>query len=110
MNDAAKIIAAGNFEKRVWVYSEDEIGELGKSFNNMAESLEKQEIQRKNFIANVSHDLRSPLTSIKGYINAMLDGTIPYENRDRYLEIVKEEVSKQIRSHQINNAVQIRKR
>lgn len=94
MNEAAKIIAGGNFDKRVMVCGEDEIGQLGKSFNNMAESLEKQENQRRDFIANVSHDLRSPLTSIKGYIKAMLDGTIPIESRDKYLNIVMEEAER----------------
>ena len=71
----------------IWKY-------LGESFNNMADSLEKQEIQRRNFIANVYHDLRSPLTSINGYINAMLDGTIPEENHEKYLGIVSEEVDR----------------
>ena len=94
MNEAAKIIADGNFDKRVAVSGEDEIGQLGESFNNMADSLEKQEILRRNFIANVSHDLRSPLTSIGGYVNAMLDGTIPEESYGKYLGIVSEEVDR----------------
>ena len=94
MNEAAKIIADGSFDKRVIVSGKDEIGQLGESFNNMAESLEKQEIQRRNFIANVSHDLRSPLTSINGYVSAMLDGTIPEENHEKYLNVVSQEVNR----------------
>ena len=94
MNDAAKVIASGDFEKRIDIVSSDEIGELAKSFNLMAESLQKQETQRRNFIANVSHDLRSPLTSMRGFLTAILDGTIPERRQDRYLKIILEETDR----------------
>lgn len=94
MNKAAKVIAGGNFEQRVEIYSEDELGQLAESFNHMAESLQNTETTRRNFIANISHDLRSPLTSIQGFLTAMLDGTIPPERQEHYLQIVLEETQR----------------
>lgn len=94
MNDAAKIIADGNFQNRIEVESGDEVGQLAQSFNNMAESLEKTENNRQKFIANISHDLRSPLTSIQGFISAIADGTIPPERQSHYLNIVLEETAR----------------
>lgn len=91
MNRAAKIIADGNFEQRVAIGSEDELGELAASFNHMAESLEQNDKKRRDFIANVSHDLRSPLTSMQGFLTAMLDGTVPPEKQEKYLRIVLQE-------------------
>lgn len=94
MNKAAKLIASGEFEKRLEVNSADEIGQLAKSLNNMADSLHQQEVSRRIFIENVSHDLRSPLTSIRGFIAAILDGTIPQERQEHYLRIVHEETER----------------
>lgn len=94
MNQAAKVIANGDFEKRIIVKSKDEVGQLASSFNYMAESLEKQENQRRDFISNISHDLRSPLTSISGFLQALLDGTISYENQSKYLNIILEETKR----------------
>ncbi len=91
MNEAAKVIASGNFEHRVEITSNDEFGELAKSFNHMAESLQNNDKTRRDFIANVSHDLRSPLTSMQGFLTAMLDGTVPAEKQEKYLHIVLEE-------------------
>ena len=91
INQAAKIIAAGDFEKRLAVKSRDEVGQLADSFNNMAESLANQEKSRREFIANVSHDIRSPLTSMRGFLNALMDGTIPADSQDKYLQIVLDE-------------------
>ena len=88
MNEAAKVIASGNFEKRIEVRTPDEIGQLAESFNNMAEGLNAQEELRRKFVANISHDLRSPLTSIIGFLEAMKDGTIPPERNDYYVDIV----------------------
>ena len=82
MNRAAKVIANGDFEQRVEIHSNDEVGELAESFNHMAESLQAHEKVQKDFIANISHDLRSPLTSMNGFLTAMLDGTIPQEKRE----------------------------
>lgn len=94
MNDAAKVIADGNFQNRLEVTSMDEVGQLAESFNNMAESLEKNENSRQKFIANICHDLRSPLTSIQGFIGAIADGTIPPEKQGHYLNIVLEETAR----------------
>ena len=94
ISDVAKVIAAGNFDRRLTVKSLDEVGQLAESFNDMAESLANQENSRRAFISNISHDLRSPLTSVKGYIQAMLDGTIPQENRDKYLQVVLDETER----------------
>ncbi len=94
MNRAAKVIANGNFEERVEVRGRDELGELAQSFNHMAESLQTHEKGQRDFIANISHDLRSPLTSMQGFLTAMLDGTIPPEKQERYLKIVLEETER----------------
>ncbi|HHX17520.1 MAG TPA: cell wall metabolism sensor histidine kinase WalK [Clostridium sp.] len=91
INEAAKLIASGEFGKRLDISSSDEIGELADSFNNMASALEKIEEMRRGFIANVSHELRTPMTSIRGFIEGILDGTIPKEKHNDYLNIVKEE-------------------
>ncbi len=91
LNEAAKSIAAGNFNKRVEVEETGEIGELGETFNYMAESIEQFENTRNSFLANVSHDLRTPMTTITGFVQGVLDGTIPEEKRDWYLSIVLDE-------------------
>ena len=88
INNAAREYAKGNFEAKTGVKRDDEIGELSDSLEYMAGELSKLDEYRKSFIANISHDFRSPLTSIKGYLEAMLDGTIPVEKYDRYLNIV----------------------
>ena len=94
MNRAAKVIAGGNFEQRVKVRSSDELGELAESFNHMAESLQVHEKVQKDFIANISHDLRSPLTSMQGFLTAMVDGTVPPQKQEKYLRIVLEETER----------------
>lgn len=94
MNRAAKVIASGNFEQRVKVRSSDELGELAESFNHMAESLQVHEKVQKDFIANISHDLRSPLTSMQGFLTAMVDGTVPPQKQEKYLRIVLEETER----------------
>ena len=91
MNNAAREYAKGNFDTKTGVKRKDEIGELSDSLEYMAGELSKLDEYRKNFIANISHDFRSPLTSIKGYLEAMLDGTIPPEKYNRYLNIVLNE-------------------
>lgn len=90
----AREYASGNFEIKTKINSNDEIGELASNLEYMASELNKLEEYRRAFIANVSHDFRSPLTSIKGYIEAMLDGTIPAENQERYLNIVLSETNR----------------
>ena len=88
LQKAADEYAAGNFEKKIDVHSNDEIGYLAASLNYMANELNTLEDDQKKFVSNVSHDFRSPLTSIKGYVEAMLDGTIPVEMQDKYLNII----------------------
>lgn len=80
--------AAGNLEYRIKVHTHDEVGYLANTLNYMSDELNKMEEYQKNFIANVSHDFRSPLTSIKGYLEAILDGTIPPELYEKYLKRV----------------------
>lgn len=94
ISQAAKIIADGEFEKRLDIALNDEIGELAASFNNMARVLENQENMRKEFVANVTHELRTPMTSLKGFIDGILDGTIPQEKHKDYLAIVKDETER----------------
>ena len=94
INTLAKQIAGGHFDKRLNIDSYDEIGELAVSFNNMAFALENTDSMRKEFIANVSHELRTPMTSIKGFVDGILDGTIPPDKQKYYLDIVKEEISR----------------
>ncbi len=70
---------------------DDEIGELAASFNNMADSLQETERQRRDFIANISHELKTPMTTIAGYTDGILDGTIPPEKERQYLQIISDE-------------------
>lgn len=84
----AETYAKGNFTEKIEVQSEDEIGYLANTMNYMANELNTLEDDQRKFISNVSHDFRSPLTSIKGYVEAMLDGTIPTEMQDKYLNII----------------------
>ena len=94
INYVAGKIAKGEVGKRVTINSNDEIGELAKSFNSMADSLEEVEKNRREFISNVSHELRSPITSIKGFISGILDGVIPKEKENYYLSIAYEEIQR----------------
>lgn len=80
--------ASGNFNAKIDVHSNDEIGYLAASLNYMANELNTLEEDQRKFVSNVSHDFRSPLTSIKGYVEAMLDGTIPPELQEKYLNII----------------------
>lgn len=91
INNAVRDIAAGNFSERVSVQSSDEVGQLASSFNFMASSIEKLEENRAAFVSDVSHELRTPMTSISGFIEGILDGTIPKERHEKYLKIVLEE-------------------
>jgi len=96
MARAANAFGHGNLEARVKVeegYSE-EVEELALAFNNMASSLQKSEYQRQEFVANVSHELKTPMTTISGYVDGILDGTIPEHRRDHYLRIVSDETKR----------------
>lgn len=92
MSKAAKSFAQGKFDVRVPIYGKDEIAELGLAMNNMASSLEDLEKARSEFLSNVSHELRTPMTTISGFIDALIDGTIPPEKQDYYLRLIGNEV------------------
>ena len=94
MAHAAREFGSGNFSVRVNASTDDEIGQLALAFNNMASSLATSENVRRNFIANVSHELKTPMTTIAGFIDGILDGTIPQEKQSHYLKIVSQEVKR----------------
>ncbi len=92
MVQATRAYADGNFDVRIpELHRSDEVGELARSFNAMADSLEETERQRRDFIANVSHELKTPMTTIAGYTDGILDGTIPPERQEHYLRIISDE-------------------
>lgn len=92
--DVAEEFSKGDFDVRAGIDSKDEIGQLSESFDYMASELSKLEEYRQEFISNISHDFRSPLTSIRGYVTAIQDGTIPPDKQDRYLGIVLDETNR----------------
>ncbi|MBQ8537160.1 MAG: HAMP domain-containing histidine kinase [Clostridia bacterium] len=92
MAEAAGRMAKGDFEARAPESRVKEIDELAASFNAMAGQLSQLEDSRREFVANVSHELRSPMTSIQGFVEGMADGTIPLEEHGKYLSIVSDEV------------------
>ena len=94
INNAARKFAQGDVQRRVCIKYNDEIGELANSFNVMAESLGQVEQNRRDFISNVSHELRSPITSIKGFIAGIIDGIIPKDKEGYYLERVYSEIER----------------
>lgn len=85
---AASSYAKGDFNEVISIQSTDEVGYLANTLNYMAKELGAHEEEQRKFVSNVSHDFRSPLTSIKGYIEAMIDGTIPVEMQEKYLNII----------------------
>ena len=91
---ATEAYAEGDFTYPIDVDSNDEIGYLAASLTYMGDKLSHLEDDQKKFIANVSHDFRSPLTSMKGYLEAMADGTIPPEQHEKYIGIVKNETER----------------
>lgn len=107
INNAAKIMSEGNFEKQIDIKSRDEIGQLANILNEMAKKLNEQEKYRREFISNISHDIRSPLTSMKGFLQALIDGTIPENKKEKYLNIVLEETERLTRLS--NNILDINK-
>lgn len=94
MLSATESFGKGDFTVRVPVTELDEIGRLAMAFNNMATSLAQQETVRRSFIANVSHELKTPMTTIAGFADGILDGTIPEEKHKHYLGIMSDEVKR----------------
>lgn len=92
MSRAAREFASGRFETRVPVIGRDEVAELAVAFNQMAAGLQSLEEMRSGFLANVSHDLKTPMTTIAGFIDAILEGAISPESQREYLERIKGEV------------------
>ncbi len=91
---SVKSLAKGDYSTRVEYKGEDEISYLANSFNEMARDLENHETLRNSFVGNVSHELRTPLTSITGFIQGVMDGTIPKEDQDMYLGIALSETKR----------------
>ena len=94
MTMAARRFGDGDFSEKLHIADENELGFLANSLNEMATSLEEFEETRKSFISNVSHELKTPMTTIGGFIDGILDGTIPQEQHRHYLKIVSKEVSR----------------
>ena len=91
---AAGEYAKGNYDHEMKIKSHDEYKELSDTISYMVSELKSNEEKQRKFIANISHDFRSPLTSIKGYAEALKDGTIPYENKDKYLDVIQFEAER----------------
>lgn len=94
MNEAAQRYAKGDFTERVPVRTKDEIGTLSKTFNTMANELESLENLRRSFVANASHEMKAPLAAMRGFLEAMLDGSIPKEEHPEYMQIVLDETKR----------------
>lgn len=94
ITEATEQYASGNMHYEFSVESEDEMGYLAATLAYMASEIARSEDDQKKFVANVSHDFRSPLTSISGYLKAMIDGTIPPEQYEKYLTIVLNETER----------------
>lgn len=94
MSEAARRFGSGDFSVRVPVEGDDELAQLSLTFNGMAQNIETIDQSRASFMGNLAHELRTPMTSIKGFIDGMLDGTIPDEMRQHYLGLVSQEVGR----------------
>ena len=94
MLSAAKEYSSGNFKPQIPLHTIDELNYLINTFNFMSTKLDTHEDDQRKFISNVSHDFRSPLTSIRGYLQAMLDGTIPPELHEKYLKRILDEADR----------------
>ena len=94
MSSAVREFSKGDLTRRVDVHCGGELEELGDSINRMAEELSRLEDSRRSFVANVSHELRSPITCMRGYVQAMQDGVIPEADMPRYYQIVLDETDR----------------
>ncbi len=94
MAEATRRFAEGDFTMRLKVKGRDEVAELACALNSMAVSISSAEESRRSFVGNISHELKTPMTTIAGFVDGILDGTIPAEQRDHYLHIVSDEVKR----------------
>lgn len=94
IDNTVKEYSTGNFSSKIDLHCGGELEQLADSINRMATELSELEDSRRSFVANVSHELRSPMTSIKGYIQAIQDGTIPAEDQGKYLQVVLDETNR----------------
>ena len=94
IDNAVREFTKGDLTRRVELHCGGELEDLGNSINRMAGELSQLEDSRRNFVAAVSHELRSPLTCMRGYVDAMLDGTIEHEDIPKYLQIVRDETNR----------------
>ncbi|MFJ7978347.1 ATP-binding protein [Peribacillus sp. NPDC096379] len=91
LTNAAKEMATGNLSVRLKTKKKDELGDLMNSFNHMASELQKIDKMREDFVSNVSHEIQSPITSIRGFTKAIRDGVIPQDHQKEHLDIIYEE-------------------
>ncbi len=94
ISDTARKFGQGDFSVRAEVEGDDEVAQLAYTFNNMATFVENNEKSRSNFVTNIAHELRTPMTSIKGFVDGMIDGTIPAPSQERYLKVISDEVGR----------------
>ena len=94
MVEAARKFSDGDFTTRIHFTSENEVGQLAGALNEMGSKLAESETINRSFIANISHELKTPMTNISGYVNGLLDGTIPHEQQDKYLKIISDETKR----------------
>ena len=92
ITETAKKYGKGDFSERVPIEGDDEVAELAGALNNMAESLDSLEKMRNSFLANISHDLRTPMTTISGFIDGITSGAIPEDKHEYYLGVISAEV------------------
>ena len=91
---AARDFSHGKYDARVNISGDDELAELGKAFNDLATVVQHRDEMQNIFLSNASHDLRTPMTTIAGFIDGILDGAIPKDKQDYYLEIIKNEIKR----------------
>ncbi|MBR5869110.1 MAG: HAMP domain-containing histidine kinase, partial [Clostridia bacterium] len=94
MSRAATAFSRGDFSSRISISGADEIANLSKAFNEMAANLEKTEVIRQDLVTNITHELKTPMTTISGFVNGILDGTIPPDRQTHYLKIVLMEINR----------------
>ncbi len=94
ISETARKFGQGDFTVRAEIEGDDEVAHLAHTFNQMASFVEKNEKSKSSFVANIAHELRTPMTSIKGFVDGIIDGTIPRESQGRYLKVISDEVGR----------------